>query len=312
MGKKVKVAAFGLNEDFLRGKTQEEIIPEILKKVDTVRGYQPDLVVLPEAFMKIGGDRLNPNWEALTNEMVAKLQRCAAEMKCYIVAPVYEKVKEHPQLRYNCTLLINRAGKIAGKYRKVHTVVEESTESHVLPGHEFPVFDTDFGRIGFQTCFDIGWRDGWKALADQGAQLVIWTAAYDGGNLLNTYAAYHMYYVVSSVRTDHAKIIDLTGRTIAEGARWNGLAMETIDLETTLFHIDRQFPQIEEMRRVLGDQVTIRAYSEENVFTVESNDAAWPMQRICQEFGLMTYQDYHAEATQLQCEWREKYPVEDE
>ena len=36
----------------------------------------------------------------------------------------------------------------------------------VVPGCDYPVFDTDFGRIGFQTCFDIGWRDGWKALAD--------------------------------------------------------------------------------------------------------------------------------------------------
>lgn len=75
---------------------------------------------------------------------------------------------------------------------------------HVMPGKELPVFDTDFGRIGIQICFDIGWRDGWKELADKGAQLVIWTSAYDGGNLLHTYAAHNMYYVVSSVRTDHA------------------------------------------------------------------------------------------------------------
>lgn len=91
------------------------------------------------------------------------------------------------------------------------TVVEESLEGHVIPGDECPVFDTDFGRLGVQTCFDIGWRDGWKQLADQGAQLVVWSAAYDGGNLLNAYAALHMYYVVSTVRTDHARIIDLTG-----------------------------------------------------------------------------------------------------
>lgn len=309
MGKKVKVASFGLNEDFLKGLRQDQVIPVILEKVETVRGYQPDLIVFPEAFMKIGGDRENPNWIALTQQMLDSLCQKAREIGCYIVAPVYEPVKAYSNLKYNCTILIDRKGKIAGKYNKVHTVYEESNISQVMPGSEYPVFDTDFGRIGFQTCFDIGWRDGWKILADKGAQLVIWTAAYDGGNLLNTYAAYNMYYVISSVRTDHAQIIDPTGRTIAEGARWNGLAMATIDLETTIFHIDRQFRKIEELRRVLGGKVTIRAYSEENIFTIESNDPEWPMERICREFGLMTYKDYHNEATRNQEVWREKYPL---
>ena len=311
MGKKVKVASFGLNEDFLRGKTQEEMIPEILAKVDTISGYGVDLVVFPEAFMKTGGDRLNPNWEALTQEMLAALRSRAKELHAYIVAPVYERVKEYPQFKYNSAVLIDRNGEIQGRYRKVHTVLEETTENNVLPGNTLPVFDTDFGRIGFQTCFDIGWRDGWKELKDKGAQLVIWTAAYDGGNLLNTYAAYNMYYVVSSVRTDHARIIDPTGRTIAQGARWNGLAMATIDLETTIFHIDRQYRKIEQVRRELGSKVTIRAYSEENIFTIESNDSDWPVAKIAQVYGLMNYADYHAEATQNQQKYLEMYPVGD-
>ena len=305
------VASFGLNEDFLRGRTQEEIVPVILRKIESVRGYQPDLIVLPEAFLKIGGDKLNPRWREITEHMLSELSRLARDLGCYIAAPVYEPYSSGGDLRYNCVYFIDRAGEVAGKYRKVHTVYEESTISRVVPGSEYPVFDTDFGRVGFQTCFDIGWREGWKALADKGARLVIWTAAYDGGNLLNTYAAYNMYYVVSSVRTDHAQIIDLTGRAIAEGARWNGLAMAAIDLETELYHIDRQYQKIDDIREALGKKVTIRAYSEENVFTVESNDPEWPIPRIEREFGLMNYRDYHAEATRLQNEWRAKYPEKD-
>ena len=309
MGKKALIASFGLNENFYAGKTQEQMIPEILDKTDSVAGYRPDMIVFPEIFLKIGGDRDNPNWEAVSGEMLRRLQERARQIGCYIVAPVYKRVAEHPELRYNDTVLIDRQGGIACEYRKVHTVVSESEVSRVLPGSEYTVYDTDFGRVGFQTCFDIGWRDGWKALADLGARLVIWTAAYDGGNLLNTYAAHNMYYVVSSVRTWHSQIIDLTGRTIAEGARWNGLAMTRIDLETTLFHIDDQYQKIDGIRRDLGDRVTIRAYSEENVFTVESNDEAWPISRICEVYGLKTYQQYHEEATRVQEAWRKRYPV---
>ncbi len=309
MGKKVKVASFGLNEDFLRGKTQEEIVPVIVEKIESVRGYGPDLIVLPEAFLKIGGDRQNPRWREITDDMLRELSRLAREMACYIAAPVYEPYPGNDALRYNSVFFLDRAGEVTGKYRKVHTVDWETTVTMVVPGSEIPVFDTDFGRVGFQTCFDIGWRDGWRELAEKGAKLVIWTAAYDGGNLLNAYAALNMYYVVSSVRTDHAQIIDLTGRTIAEGARWNGLAMAAIDLETELYHIDRQWPKIDVVRRALGDKVTIRVYSEENVFTVESNDPEWPIARIEREFGLMSYRAYHEEATRIQAEWRAKYPT---
>ena len=70
MGKKAMVASFGLNEDFLRGLTQEEIVPVVVKKIESVRGYEPDLIVLPEAFLKIGGDKLNPRWPEITETML--------------------------------------------------------------------------------------------------------------------------------------------------------------------------------------------------------------------------------------------------
>jgi len=310
MGKKVRVASFGLNEHLLRGKTQEEIIPFILEKIDSIRNYHPDLIVFPEIFLKIGGDLNNPNWPENMRVMTEKLQQCAKEMHCYIANTIYEPYRDDSHLRHNVAMLIDRDGEIIGRYRKVHTVQTESRNIGVVPAKEIPVFDLDFGRVAMLTCFDIGWRESWKELADRGVQMVLWNSAYDGGNLLNAYAAIHMYYVVSSVRTDHARIIDLTGRTIAKGSRWNGLAMATIDLETTLFHIDNQFQKIDDVRRDLGDKVTINTYSEENVFTIESNDPEWPISRISDTYGLVSYKDYHIDATRVQEEWRKLYPTD--
>ncbi len=307
MGKKAVIATFAMNNRMLAGKTQEDMIGVTLEKLDSVKAYRPDLVCFPEIFLKTGGDVHNPDWWDITQRMVEKLQERARAMNAYIIASVYEPSEAYPDYRYNCGLLIDRGGEIVGKYRKQHTVVEESLNTHVIPAKECPVFDTDFGRVGMLICFDIGWRETWQKMADQGAQMVVWLSAYDGGNLLNTYAAHNMYYVVSSVRTDHARIIDPTGRTLALSSCWNGLAMATVDLDTTLFHIDRQFQKIDEVRRVLGDKITIESYSEENVFTIASDDPEWPMARICDTFGLITYKDYHAEATRLQEEWKAKY-----
>lgn len=309
MKRNITVASFGMNNRFLHGKTQEEMIDVTLAKLDSVQGYHPDLVCFPEIFLKTGGDIANPNWPDVSRRMVEKLQARAKAMGSYIIASVYEPSHAYEGLRFNCGLLIDRQGEIAGTYRKTHTVVEESTKTGVIPAIDAPVFDTDFGRVGILICFDIGWRDEWKAMADKGAELVVWLSAYDGGNLLNTYAAHNMYYVVSSVRTDHARIIDPLGHTLAMGSVWDGLAMDTINLDTTIFHIDRQYQKIDEIRAALGDKVTIKSYSEENVFTITPNDPAeWPLSRICETFGLVPYKAYHQEATALQEEWKRKYP----
>ena len=231
----------------------------------------------------------------------------AREIGSYIVYNWYEPHEKDFDKRYNTTVMLNKQGEIAAKYRKIHTVYEECEDRRVVPGSEVCVVDTEFGRIGFATCFDIGWRDLWNELEKKGAQAVIWTSAYDGGNLLESYAAVHMYWVISAVRTYHARIIDPLGRTVAESARWDNCAIADIDLQTEVFHIDRQYQKINDIRCVLGDRVEIQTMSEENVFTISSKDPNWPMSRIKEEFGLMSYRDYHAEATEKQNEWREKY-----
>lgn len=307
MSRTVTIASFGLNNRFLQGKSQEDMVEIVLKKLNSVKGYSPDLVCFPEIFLKSGGDIHNPDWNAISQRTLSLLQDQAKQMHCYIVASIYEPSNTYKDFKFNCGVLIDRKGKTVGIYRKMHTVLEESIKSKVIPSSECPVFDTDFGKIGILICFDIGWRDAWKSLADKGVEMVIWLSAYDGGSLLNAYAAHNMYYIVSSVRSDHARIIDHMGKDLALGSVWDGLAMTTINMDTTLFHIDRQYQKIDAIRTALGNKVTIKSYSEENVFSITPNDSDWPISRICKEFGLMTYKDYHHEATLMQEEWKKKF-----
>lgn len=307
MGKKVKIAAWAMNKNLNAGKTQEEMLKISLQRIDSVASCSPDLICLPELFMESAGDNRNPNWEKNSEEALNILKAKAKAINCYIIASVYEAIYEHPDKRYIDAVLIGRNGEIEGIYRKNHTVYEESTDFNAVPGTNCPVFNTDFGRIGMQICFDIGWRETWHQMAKDGARLVVWLSAYDGGYLLNAHAAHCMFNIVTAVQTDHAKIINFMGSTIAESSRWNGLAMGTLDLETEIFHTDRQIQKVDDIRKRLGNGVTIQTYSEENVFTIESNDSNWPMTRIIKEFGLITYKDYHAEAEGLQKEWHKKY-----
>jgi hypothetical protein len=166
------------------------------------------------------------------------------------------------------------------------------------------VFDTDFGRIGVAICFDIGWPEHWAALAGQGARLIVWPSAYDGGFPLQMYAWTHFCYIVSSVWGYHSKVIDVTGRVLTSTSRWSRLALQRVDLEKEVFHIDDQVQKLAQVQARLGAGVTVEAFSEENVFTVESHDPAWPLARIKQEFRLENFRDYHARATRVQEEHR--------
>lgn len=72
---------------------------------------------------------------------------------------------------YNTTVLIDRDGKIIGKYRKVHLPAYESW--YTTPGTEYPVFETDIGRIGFSTCHDMAFPEHCRGMALNGADIIL-------------------------------------------------------------------------------------------------------------------------------------------
>ncbi len=58
------------------------------------------------------------------------------------------------------------------------------------------------------------------------------------------------------------------------------------------------------MQLELGSRARVEALSEEHVFTLESNDPAWPVTRIKTEYGLESFRDYHRRAEDVQRESR--------
>jgi len=72
---------------------------------------------------------------------------------------------------YNTTVLIGRDGGIIGKYRKVHMPASENW--YATPGTEYPVFETDIGRVGLSICHDIAFPEQCRILALNGADIVL-------------------------------------------------------------------------------------------------------------------------------------------
>jgi len=164
---------------------------EILKTVDREGAKGTDIIVLPETWR---GDQLV---ETLQGESITELSRLAKKHKTYIISPIELKEGKY---RFNTAVLIDREGKVVGRYDKVYPYWSEfDLKPPVDPGiGGAPVFETDFGEIGIAICFDANFPEVWQALKDNGAEVVFWPSAYSAGSQLQAYALLHHYYIDSS------------------------------------------------------------------------------------------------------------------
>lgn len=139
-----------------------------------------DLVILPELFstgyhLDTIGPHILDLAEPIDGPSVRALQQAAREAKCYVVAGV-ALIREVGGVPYNSAVLIDREGNVAGSYDKVHLWALE--RFYFRAGASYPVFDTDFGRIGIIICYDLGFPEAARSLALQGADLVVCPSAW--------------------------------------------------------------------------------------------------------------------------------------
>jgi predicted amidohydrolase len=301
MPRKIKVVTTCFNEEFRKNVSPEDNLNRALELLDVAKSLKPDLICFPEVFLETGVTK-RPITDEMRDILVNSISERVKEFGSYVIIGGYEPI-ENGQ-RYNSAWLIGRDGSIVGRYDKYHPTIGEIEDYKVKPGNETPVFETDFGKLGIAICYDIGWPSFWNTLGDKGAEIVVWISAYDGGFPLQVYAWSNFYYVVSSVRTHHSKIIDKTGRILSTTSRWSSITYRVIDLEKEIFHIDGQFQKLSEIQRRFGSDITIEAFSEENIFTLESNNPEWPLARIIKEFELETFREYHKRAELIQNKWR--------
>lgn len=284
------------------------------KLLDQAVAERPDIIALPETFVSQGVayDDLAEIAESIpgpTTELVASYARGHG---CYIICPL---IGLHGDQYRNDAVLIDRQGEIAGIYAKIHPVVQgseyRSLELGVTPGTAAPVFETDFGKIGIQICFDLMYPEAWAELSLQGAEIVFWCSAYDGGKHLGIYAWTHHYHIVSSVQSRHAQVINVMGDTVAKSGWHDPVLAATINLDTAVLHCDFNGTVIPDLRKTYGRDVDIAVWHEEGLFTLSSNREDLSVADIMEAFNLETLDDYLARNRTLQDAVRDGRAVPD-
>jgi len=205
----------------------EENVRQFVELVDRAVPEHTDVILLPEGMTVAGTGKGDADVsESVPGPTTEKLGELARRKHAYIIAGIYER--EAPAV-YNTAVLIDREGRLAGKYRKVYLPREE-IEAGLTPGNSYPVFRTDFGKIGVMICWDVEYADPARALALKGAEMIL-MPIWDGDQTLTKARAIENHvFLVSSTYGDNSLVLDPNGETQAIASDNGTVALAKVDL----------------------------------------------------------------------------------
>jgi predicted amidohydrolase len=293
------VSVATVSQDGLDRKSRQDLIDHTLAIMAETLACRPDIVCLPETFP---GYDVEPVPGPITEQFGA----WARQHNCYLICPYHTRIEGH---RYNSAVLLGRDGKILGRYDKIHPTEGEldKDQGGVRPGvTEPPVFETDFGTIGMQICFDVNWRETWARLKQKGAEIVFFCSAYPAAKQISVLAALNEYYIVSSTKSRVSAIYDITGDMIDRARPYRQWAHANLSLGKRLFETDYQKEKFKEIQRKYRGKVQIVHLDNEDWFTLASLSPEVSVADLVTEYGLTPLQEYLRRCAGQQDEARQK------
>ena len=273
------------------------------RAIDTVCGLiddaardKPDIVVLPEVFNYLGsGAKYTEKAERASGPCVTALGKKAKEHHTYVVCPIFERRGSHT---YNSAILLDRKGQLVGRYHKMFPTIGE-IEQGITPGKRSPVFDTDFGKVGFAICFDLNFRPVGDDLGRQDADLILFCSMYRGGPQCGIWAHDYSCYFVSATPGELSVFVDPLGREFARSWNYCRTVTRTLNLDYAVCHIDHNHLLIPKVRAKYGDAFAFEFESPQADFLILGNHPRKTVADIIREFKLEPRKAYLARATRV-------------
>ena len=206
-------------------------------QIDAAGKLGLDILCLGEAITIVGTDcTVEDCAKPIPGPVTSQLAKAARRNRMWVVAGITERSGD---VVYNTAVLLDRKGRIAGKYRKVHLPREE-WKNGIRPGDAYPVFETDFGKVAIQICYDWFFPEPAEIFALKGAEIIFaptWgntlpdqAGRVDGESTFRVRSRDNGVYMVPSVYDGNSLVIDPMGRILASSAGKEGVFWAEVDL----------------------------------------------------------------------------------
>lgn len=159
------------------GLSKEERIEAVEALLSKEKGA--DLILLPESWPVgfFNFDAYGDSSEPLNGPTVARLGTRAKELGAYLLAGSF--IEREGDKLYNTSLFFDPSGKLLATYRKIHLFGYGSRESEILTrGNQVVVVDTELGKVGLSTCYDLRFPELYRQMVDRGAEIFLVTSAW--------------------------------------------------------------------------------------------------------------------------------------
>ncbi len=220
------------------GKSPRTNCEECAPFIADAAKQKADLVVLGETVPYVRlGKKPHETAEPVPGPTTSYFGEVAQQHRVHIALSLYER---ESSIVYNTAVLLGPDGKLIGKYRKV-CLPQAEVEWGVTPGHEYPVFDTQIGKVGMMVCYDGFYPEVARELTNRGAEIIAWPVWGCSPLLAQARACENHVYVVSSTYNDIknnwmlSAVYDHSGKAIAKAEQWGDVAIAEVDLSQRHF-----------------------------------------------------------------------------
>ena len=282
MGRPVRVVSIGFSAN--------TPLHEVARRVDEEGTQSPDVILLPETCR----GQNEQSEEPLRGATVAAMATLAKKHNTWIAVPIDRREGDR---RLNTIVFLDRSGQVACTYDKAFPYWSEfDVKPAVSPGREIIVHQTDFGRVGFATCFDVNFPEVWNQLAVKGVELVLWPSAYSAGASLQAHALNHHYYIVTSTLMSDCIVYDITGeRLLYESSKGINVSRIRLDLDRSIYHENFNLEKRDRLLSEHAKEVTQEKHFEmEQWFVLKAAKPGLSARELAHQYGLEELRTYIA------------------